>query len=699
LQKDLPEMDWRPLEQGTAEDAVNYFLEVLWLAIVKHIPQEEIMCKKSSHPWLNSRCRAAIIRKNAAENSDSFLISQKNCDEVLREERARYVEVLKLKLAKLPKRSKQWWRINRELLQRKANVSSIPPLRENNQWLLDAKSKANAFAKVFVEKSVLAPEVVDTPFFVAPDCELDDFIAFRSRFTKRLFKRLDESKATGHDRISAAILKRLADQLAMPFTRICRRMFYEGCWPKTWKLHLIVPIYKKGSAYKAGNYRGVHLTSILSKCAEKVVCFRLVPFLQLNAFGQNQWGFSTGLGAKDLVTMLVLSWIFAVCRDKKVGGYLGDISGAFDRVFKVYILAKLHAAGVGSRYLNFLESYLSPRKGRVVVQGSFSDEIDLENSIFQGTVLGPPLWNVFFADVAQPARSSGGEEAMFADDLNCFKEFDRLAPVEDVMENLEQCRTRVHAWGRANRVTFDAGKEHMVILHPSESHGECFKLLGCMIDLDLRMHSEIDQLLSKIRPKCTAILRTRAYYGVPDLISQYKTHIWGLVECNCGAYFHAASTLLAKIAQVQRSFLTKLDVTEKVAFLEFNFAPTGLRRDIAILGLLHKRVIGQSHPTFEKLLPFWSQRFDTSRGVGHNKPLYGHWVEATHHRSLFGKSIFMMVDTYNNLPQHVVDAPSVSTFQSYLTERARERCRADDPFWLTLYNARSERVEQLPVLD
>jgi len=125
--------------------------------------------------------------------------------------------------------------------------------------------------------------------------ELDDFIAFRSRFIKRLFKRLDESKATDHDRISAAILKRLADQLAMPFTRICRRMFYEGCWPKTWKLHLIVPIYKKGSAYKAGNYRGVHLTSILSKCAEKVVCFRLVSFLQLNAFGQNQCGFSTGL--------------------------------------------------------------------------------------------------------------------------------------------------------------------------------------------------------------------------------------------------------------------------------------------------------------------------------------------------------------------------------------------------------------------
>ena len=188
-------------------------------------------------------------------------------------------------------------------------------------------------------------------------------------------------------------------------------------------------------------------------------------------------------------------------------------------------------------------------------------------------------------------------------------------------------------------MTFDAGKEHLVVLHPSEFHGESFKLLGCMVDLDLRMHCEIDQLLSKIRPKSTAILRTRAYYSTTELINQYKTHVWGLVECHCGAYFHAASGLLHKVSQVQRSFLTKLGVTEQQAFLDFNFAPTSLRRDIAILGLLHKRVIGQSHPAFECLLPFWSERFGTSRGVGHSKPLYGHWAEATHHRSFYAKSI------------------------------------------------------------
>ena len=121
----------------------------------------------------------------------------------------------------------------------------------------------------------------------------------------------------------------------------------------------------------------------------------------------------------------------------------------------------------------------------------------------------------FFADVAMPARSTGGKEAMFADDLNVFQEFDRQTPLPEVMSKLSECRKRVHEWGSANRVTFDAGKEHLVVLHPSESHGDPFKLLGCMVDPDLRMHTAIEQLLSKIRSKSTAILRTRAYFIIP----------------------------------------------------------------------------------------------------------------------------------------------------------------------------------------
>ena len=93
------------------------------------------------------------------------------------------------------------------------------------------------------------------------------------------------------------------------------------------------------------------------------------------------------------------------------------------------------------------------------------------------------------------------------------------------MDDLSSCRSRVHTWGKANRVSFDAGKEHLVIIHPSKHHGEPFRLLGLMVDLDLRMHTSIDQLVSKIRPKSTAILRTRGYYSTSELITQCKTHV------------------------------------------------------------------------------------------------------------------------------------------------------------------------------
>ena len=60
--------------------------------------------------------------------------------------------------------------------------------------------------------------------------------------------------------------------------------------------------------------------------------------LQKNAFGNNQSAFTTGLSCRDHVTMLVMSWILAICTGKKVGGFLNDISGAFDRVSMLYTL-------------------------------------------------------------------------------------------------------------------------------------------------------------------------------------------------------------------------------------------------------------------------------------------------------------------------------------------------------------------------
>ena len=146
----------------------------------------------------------------------------------------------------------------------------------------------------------------------------------------------------------------------------------------------------------------------------------------------------------------MMSWILAICTGHKIASYLGDISGAFDRVFRDYLCAKLYAAGVGNMFLNFLQAYLQPRRAIVVAEGIKSEEFEIANQVFQGIVLGPPLWNTFFSDVTLPASSTGGEPSMFADDLSVFQKFDRRVPNSECLKVSHVCRDRVHKWGRAN---------------------------------------------------------------------------------------------------------------------------------------------------------------------------------------------------------------------------------------------------------
>ena len=100
-------------------------------------------------------------------------------------------------------------------------------------------------------------------------------------------------------------------------------------------------------------------------------------------------------------------------------------------------------------------------------------------------------------------------------------------------------------------------------------------------------------------------------------------------------------------------------------------------------------MLGKCHPSYERLLPWWSDRFPEPRELGHTKQLYGHWVEVTSHRVIFNRSIFGMIDVYNNLPQQVIDATSVSDFQHQLMHVARTRCQLGDAEWASSFSRRA----------
>ncbi len=243
---------------------------------------------------------------------------------------------------------------------------------------------------------------------------------------------------------------------------------------------------------------------------------------------------------------------------------------------------------MGPNVLRFLASFFEPRVANVIVHGSGSESRRILDQVFQGTVLGPPSWNVFFADVAEVVRACSFKEDLFADDLTCEKKIPTSRTDEAVFEELRQCQREVHQWGVCNRVLFDAVKEEMKIMHPVFGVGEPFKYLGAKFDCKLVMGEEVAQMLGKCKPKITAMLRRRAFYSVKDLVQQLKTHVWPLLESTMGAIFHSSTYLLVKIDRLQVSFLKEIGLSEEEAFLQYNVAPLGLRRNIGMLGLLER---------------------------------------------------------------------------------------------------------------
>ena len=209
-----------------------------------------------------------------------FASAQAQCAECLNDKHKAYVVKLEARLAKLNKYDKQWWRLNHELLTRTAKINSIPPLKDDHGvWHVQGIEKANLLASKFNSKCQLPPEVEDQ-YVPRPDTKQNTFYAIRTRSMLKCLQKLDVSCATGSDRLAARILRELAVVLALPLTILCRRILYEAFWPSRWRIHLVIPIYKKASVSNAGNYRGIHLTSIVSKCVERVIGQPLIAFLE-----------------------------------------------------------------------------------------------------------------------------------------------------------------------------------------------------------------------------------------------------------------------------------------------------------------------------------------------------------------------------------------------------------------------------------
>jgi len=221
--------------------------------------------------------------------------------------------------------------------------------------------------------------------------------------------------------------------------------------------------------------------------------------------------------------------------------------------------------------------------------------------VFQGTVWGPILWNIFYEDARRAVNEVLFKEVVYADDLNAYRTFPSETPNAVVFKCSAKCQQEVHAWGKANQVSFDPDKESFHILSKDQAAGKDFKFLGVDFDVALTMNKAVMEVVTQSGWKLKMLTRTRRFYNDAELVSLYKAHLLSFIEYRTPAIYHAKRDILQKLDNVQRKFLKNIGVDEATALHVFNLAPLEVRRDIAMLGLIHRTVLRKGPSHFRKL--------------------------------------------------------------------------------------------------
>ena len=417
------------------------------LSLMKeHIPQKPSQNHKGK-PWITREIKTTIHQKIRAYRSwkkdqteishSKFKILRTKCRKLLRKAHSEYTEAIFSEEHSNPK----FWSY---IKQKRKDSCSIAPLRRDGVLVSDAVGKANILNNQYC--SVFNPDNRDRAPSKGPSLTPDmPEITVTQDGVEKLLKNLKPNKAAGPDRISPCVLKELADVLSKPLAQMYQTAFNTGAVPKQWTTALVTPIFKKGDKSKASNYRPVSLTAVCCKLCEHLVAKAILNHLDSHSLLSDlQHGFRRKRSCESQLTIFIDELTRGVVNGAQIDAVVMDFSKAFDVVPHGSLLVKLQHYGIRGNTLHWINSFLSNRTQRVVVDGEMSDLAPVTSGVPQGSVLGPILFLVFINDMPECITSTS---RLFADDTIVYREVrcdeDRLALQAD-LKALEEWEDK---WG------------------------------------------------------------------------------------------------------------------------------------------------------------------------------------------------------------------------------------------------------------
>jgi hypothetical protein len=238
-------------------------------------------------------------------------------------------------------------------------------------------------------------------------------------------RNLRVESASGPDGLSPRILKELVDVVVKPLRIIFNKSLEEAAVPDDWKTANVTPIHKKGPKNCTGNYRPVSLTSVLCKLLKSILKDNIMEHLLVNKLIRpSQHGFMPGKPCASNLAVFLDKVTKAVDDGKSVNIFYLDFAKAFDKVPRQQLPKKPEAKGVDTVVVKWIEAWLIDRKQRMVINGTSSEESEVESGVPQGSVLGPCLFTTFIDDLEVEVEQEALNTFLikFADDTKGMQE-------------------------------------------------------------------------------------------------------------------------------------------------------------------------------------------------------------------------------------------------------------------------------------
>jgi len=547
VRKNLELVPWHIMDIfDDVDDKVWCWNRLFKDTISDHVKTRKVKVRSNNQPWMtgeirksiNSRYKLLKKARNTPSKSNEWLAYKKArnvCTNLIRYAKANY---WRNEFAKSDS-VKSFWSTVRKF-QGVTKTQKIGPLKHNDSVLLNDFEKAelinNFFANVGKDLATcMSNESAENPnsyiYRITPTVSNININA--DLLTKSFRSTVKLGKACGADNITSNDLK-LHKQISIESLQsVIQCSLTTGKFPTDWKKAKVTAIYKKGCKSNCSNYRPISLLSIPSKILEHLICSQLTAHLrEHNLQNEHQWGFRPSRSTEDVLLYLTEKWRKAIDSGKVVGVLFVDFKKAFDSVSHQILLRKLSACGVSGQFLSFLESYLTNRSQFTVVNGTQSNEADVEFGIPQGSLVGPPCFSINVNDMEDNIDCDLDQ---FADDSTAHTVADS---VDEVLINLRLNAEKLQIYAKRNSLTIHPDKCEIIVLSKHRFVGPLAKVelggkiieivhsskcLGLTIDQNLTWETHIQNISKGFSQKHVSNERYAKISFIINLLSRSST--------------------------------------------------------------------------------------------------------------------------------------------------------------------------------